>query len=248
MVILKSPQEIDKMKRSGRIIAEICQLLSQEVRPGITTKSLDIYASNAIKDTGAKPAFLGFKGYPATICTSVNEQVVHGIPGQYTLKSGDIIGIDVGIVYDGYCSDMAITVPVGTVSGETKRLIDVTREALYIGINQMVEGNRLYDISSAIQEHVEKNGFSVVRDLTGHGVGQDMHEDPQVPNFGRRGTGMQLKRGAVFALEPMVNQGDYGVVTLPDNWTVVTTDGSLSAHFEHTIAITGNGPEILTEL
>ena len=178
----------------------------------------------------------------------MNEQVVHGIPGQYTLKSGDIIGIDVGIVYDGYCSDMAITVPVGTVSRETKRLIDITREALYIGINQMVEGNRLYDISSVIQEYVEKNRFSVVRDLTGHGIGQGIHEDPQVPNFGKRGTGMQLKRGAVFALEPMVNQGGYGIVTLPDNWTVVTTDGSLSAHFEHTIAITGNGPEILTEI
>jgi len=248
MIILKSDQEIEKMRRSGQILAQVREKLTERVKPGVTTKELDRVAFTLIKMHKAVPAFLGFRGFPASICTSVNDQVVHGIPGSYGLREGDIIGIDFGVIYQGYYSDMAVTLPVGNVSRDAQRLIEVTKSALDSGIAQMVPGKRLYDISAAIQECAENNGFSVVRDLVGHGIGQKMHEEPQIPNFGKRSTGPYLKAGMVFALEPMVNMGGYEVKTLDDNWTVVTADGSLSCHFEHTVAITDNGPEILTEL
>jgi len=247
MIILKSDKEIEKMRRSGRIVAHVCQKLAERVKPGVTTKELDKVAFTLIEMHRAIPAFLGFRGFPASICTSVNDQVVHGIPGSYKLLEGDIISIDFGVLYRGYYSDMAVTLPVGNISEDAQRLIEVTKSALASGITQMVIGKRLYDISAAIQECAESNGFSVVRDLVGHGIGQKMHEEPQIPNFGKRSTGPFLKAGMVFALEPMVNMGGYEVKTLDDNWTVVTADGSLSCHFEHTVAITDNGPEILTE-
>jgi len=248
MIILKSPKEIKKMGKGGQIVARVCQELIEKVKPGVTTKELDRAAFKLIKMHRAHPAFLGFRGFPASICTSVNDQVVHGIPGSYDLREGDIIGIDFGVLYQGYYSDMAVTLPVGNISKDAQKLIHITRIALNSGIAQMVPGNRLYDISAAIQECAESNGFSVVRDLVGHGIGQKMHEEPQIPNFGRRFTGPYLKTGMVFALEPMVNMNGHEVKTLDDNWTVVTADGSLSCHFEHTVAITDNGPEILTEL
>lgn len=248
MIILKSAEEIEKMRKSGQITAQISQKLTEKVKPGVTTKELDRVASTLIKMHKARPAFLGFRGFPASICTSVNDQIVHGIPGSYRLREGDIISLDFGVVHQGYYSDMAITLPVGSISEDAQRLIEVTRSALVSGISQMVPGNRLYDISSAIQECAESNGFSVVRDLVGHGIGQEMHEEPQIPNFGKKSTGPYLKAGMVFALEPMVNMGRYEIKTLDDHWTVVTADGSLSCHFEHTVAITDNGPEILTEL
>lgn len=248
MIILKSTEEIEKMRRSGQIAAQLSQKLIEKVKPGVTTKELDRVASTSIKMHKARPAFLGFRGFPASICTSVNDQIVHGIPGSYRLREGDIISLDFGVICQGYYSDMAITLPVGNISKDAQRLIEVTKSALVSGISQMVAGNRLYDISSAIQECAESNGFSVVRDLVGHGIGQKMHEEPQIPNFGKRSTGPYLKEGMVFALEPMVNMGGYEIRTLDDNWTVVTADGSLSCHFEHTVAITDNGPEILTKL
>ncbi|MFQ5867010.1 MAG: type I methionyl aminopeptidase [bacterium] len=248
MIILKSAKEIEKMARGGQITAQVCQKLTERVKPGVTTKELDRIASTLIRMYRAVPAFLGFRGFPASICTSVNDQVVHGIPGSYRLHEGDIISIDFGVLYLGYYTDMAVTLPVGNISGDAQRLIRVTKSALTSGITQMVPGRRLYDISAVIQECAEINGFSVVRDLVGHGIGQKMHEEPQIPNFGKRSTGPYLKAGMVFALEPMVNMEGYGVKTLEDHWTVVTADGSLSCHFEHTVAIADNGPEILTEL
>jgi len=248
MIILKSNKEIRKMRRSGQIVAQVCQKVSGKVKPGVTTQELDRIAASLIKMDRAVSAFLGFRGFPASICTSVNDQVVHGIPGDYRLREGDIVSLDFGVLYQGYYSDMAVTLPVGNISAEAQKLIEVTEEALHSGIAQMQPDNRLYDISSAIQECAERNGFSVVRDLVGHGIGQKMHEEPQIPNFGKRSTGPYLKAGMVFALEPMVNMGGYEVKTLDDNWTVVTADGSLSCHFEHTVAITDNGPEILTVL
>jgi len=248
MIILKSAEEIEKMRKSGQIAAQISQKLTEKVKIGVTTEELDRVASTLIKMHKARPAFLGFRGFPASICTSVNAQIVHGIPGSYRLREGDIISLDFGVVHQGYYSDMAMTLPVGSISEDAQRLIEVTRSALVSGISQMVPGNRLYDISSAIQECAESNGFSVVRDLVGHGIGQKMHEEPQIPNFGKKSTGPYLKAGMVFALEPMVNMGGYEIRTLDDHWTVVTADGSLSCHFEHTVAITDNGPEILTEL
>lgn len=248
MIILKSTEEIEKMRRSGQITALLSQKLTEKVKPGVTTKELDRVASTLIRMHRARSAFLGFRGFPASICTSVNDQIVHGIPGSYRLRQGDIISIDFGVIYQGYYSDMAITLPVGNISKNAQRLIKVTKSALAYGISQMVPGNRLYDISSAIQECAESNGFSIVRDLVGHGIGQKMHEEPQIPNFGKRSTGPYLKAGMVFALEPMVNMGGYEIETLDDHWTVITADGSLSCHFEHTVAITDNGPEILTEL
>ncbi|MFB0527950.1 MAG: type I methionyl aminopeptidase, partial [bacterium] len=216
MIILKSPEEIEKMRRSGQIAALLSRKLTEKVRPGITTKDLDRVASTLIIRHRARPAFLGFRGFPASICTSVNDQIVHGIPGSYKLREEDIISLDFGVIYQGYYSDMALTLPVGNVSKDAQRLIAVTKSALTFGISQMVPGNRLYDISSAIQECAESNGFSVVRDLVGHGIGQKMHEEPQIPNFGKRSTGPYLKAGMVFALEPMVNMGGYEIKTLDD--------------------------------
>jgi methionyl aminopeptidase len=246
LIIVKSLQEIELMRQAGRIVAGTLQELAGAVRPGITTIQLDTLARQYIQKSGARPAFLGYHGFPATICTSLNEEVVHGIPGLRRLKAGDIISIDVGVFYKGYYGDAAATFPVGEVSPLAKRLLEVTRESLYKGIEKAYPGNRLYDISAAIQTYVESRGFSVVRSYVGHGIGSEMHEEPQVPNFGLPGKGPLLEAGMVLAIEPMVNAGTWEVETLSDDWTVVTKDRNLSAHFEHTVAIMQDGPEILT--
>ena len=248
MVILKSPQEIEKIRKACRVVANVLEGVRTKVRAGITTKELDDFAEQLIRDAGAKPAFKGYRGYPSTLCTSVNEQVVHGIPSKgVVLRPGDIISIDVGAVVDGFYGDAAITVPVGSITNEAERLIKVTEESLLKGIAEAIPGNRLYDISAAVQSHVEAHGFSVVREFVGHGIGRSLHEDPQLPNFGSSGQGPRLKPGMVLAIEPMVNIGGSATVTQEDNWTAVTADGSLSAHFEHTIAIMPDGPWILTK-
>jgi methionyl aminopeptidase len=247
MIILKSPMEIELMRDAGRIVAWTLMELEKVIEPGITTKELDRIAEEYITRSGALPAFKGYRGFPSSICTSINDQVVHGIPGLNKLKNGDIVSIDIGVLFNGYYGDAAATFGVGDISSEAEELIRITRESLAKGIEQAVEGNRLSDISHAIQTHVEQNGFSVVRDYVGHGIGHSMHEDPQVPNFGIPGKGPRLEEGMVLAIEPMVNQGGYHVRTLSDNWTVVTSDQSLSAHFEHSVAITRQGPIILTQ-
>jgi len=246
MVILKSEREIQQLKRSNVMVAEVFEKLRGMIQPGITTKELDQVAEEYILLKGARPAFKGYRGFPATLCISINDEVVHGIPGQRRLKEGDIVSLDVGVNYLGYFGDAAITFPVGEVDPEAKRLLDVTEKALYIGIERAKVGNRLFDISYAIQSWVESHGFSVVRDFVGHGIGRELHEEPQTPNFGMPHQGPRLGKGMVFALEPMVNEGTYEVRVLPDGWTVVTADGKRSAHFEHTIAITDNGAEILS--
>ncbi|MGI6307296.1 MAG: type I methionyl aminopeptidase [Dethiobacteria bacterium] len=248
MIIVKSPQEIELMRQGGRIVAETLQELARVIKPGLTTRQLDTIARRCIEKFQAEPAFLGYQGFPASICASLNEEVVHGIPGSRRLKKGDIISIDVGARYKGYYADAAASFPVGEVPSLAKRLLEVTRESLYQGIAKAVPGNRLYDISAAIQAYVEAAGFSVVRTYVGHGIGSEMHEEPQVPNFGSPGRGPLLEPGMVLAIEPMVNVGGWEVETKDDQWTVVTKDGSLSAHFEHTVAILQDGPEILTSL
>ena len=246
MIIIKSPREIEQLKRSNAIVAEVFRKLEGMIVPGVTTRELDEVAEDYIRFKGARPAFKGYRGFPASLCTSINEEVVHGIPGQRRLKEGDIIGLDVGVNYQGYFGDAAITFPVGEVDAEAKRLLEVTERALYIGIEKAKVGNRLFDISYAIQKWVESHGFSVVRDFVGHGIGRELHEDPQVPNFGAPHQGPRLEKGMVFSLEPMLNEGAYEVRVLSDGWTVVTADGKRSAHFEHTIAITEDGAEILS--
>ncbi|MGQ9557135.1 MAG: type I methionyl aminopeptidase [Desulfurispora sp.] len=248
MIILKTEKELAYMRDAGRIVAGAHAEIAQAVRPGVTTAELDRIAEEYITRKGGRPAFKGLYGYPATICASVNEQVVHGIPGLRVLQNGDIISIDIGAEINGFFGDSAVTLPVGEVSPQVSRLLEVTEQSLYQGIARAVEGNRLTDISHAIQKYVEAHGFSVVRDYVGHGIGSSMHEEPQVPNFGRPGRGPRLKAGMTLAIEPMVNMGTYKVRTLPDNWTVVTDDLQYSAHFEHTIAITESEPEILTRL
>ena len=246
MIIIKSPREIEQLKRSNAIVAEVFGRLKGMIVPGVTTRELDEVAEDYIRLKGARPAFKGYRGFPASLCTSINEEVVHGIPGQRRLKEGDIIGLDVGVNYQGYFGDAAMTLPVGEVDAEAIRLLEVTERALYIGIEKAKVGNRLFDISYAIQKWVESHGFSVVRDFVGHGIGKELHEDPQVPNFGAPHQGPRLEKGMVFSLEPMVNEGTYEVRVLSDGWTVVTADGKRSAHFEHTIAITEDGAEILS--
>lgn len=251
MILIKTKKEIDYIRESCKILAETLLLLKSSVKPGITTKELDQIAEDYIKSNNASAAFKGYSQggatpFPASICSSVDDEVVHGIPGHRTLKEGELISIDGGVYKNGYYSDAAITVAVGKVSDEKQKLLDVTEKSLYIGIEQAVEGNRVHDISAAVQEYVEKNGFSVVRDLCGHGVGKFLHEDPSVPNFGKKGTGAKLKQGMTLAIEPMVNAGDYRVKTGRDGWTVITADGAPSAHFEHTILIVNGKPEILT--
>ena len=246
MVIRKSRAEIDKMRRSGLIVADTLARLRRMVEPGITTLELDAVAEANIRGAGAIPTFKGYRGFPASICASINEEVVHGIPSERRLKEGDIIKIDCGATLDGYVGDAAISVPVGKISPEWQRLLDVTRDSLLKAIEKMVAGNHLYDVSSAVQHHVEAEGFSIVRDFCGHGIGQRMHEDPQVPNYGRPGTGPVLKEGWVLAIEPMVNEGTHEVRILKDGWTVKTKDGRASSHFEHTIAVTEEGPRVLT--
>jgi methionyl aminopeptidase len=248
LIVLKSQEEIKRMSEPCRIVAEVLEKMKETLAAGITTKELDNVAESFIRSRKATPAFKGYKGYPATLCTSLNDQVVHGIPGRTVLKEGDIVSIDVGVYLNGFYGDAAITLPVGQVSGEADRLMTATEESLYKGIDKAAEGNRLYDISSAIQGHVEGRGFSVVRNFVGHGIGRELHEDPQIPNFGKAGDGPALRVGMTLAIEPMVNAGTWRVDVLNDGWTAVTVDSSLSAHFEHTVAITENGPEILTKL
>lgn len=248
MIVGKSQTELDMMREAGRIVALTHQELAKWIRPGVTTQELDRIAEEFIHRHGAVPSFKGYHGYPASICASVNEVVVHGIPGAQTLQEGDIISIDIGAEKNGFHGDSAWTYPVGTISGEAVRLLRVTEEALFKGIEQAREGNRLSDIGHAVQKYVESAGFSVVRDFVGHGIGRQMHEDPQIPNYGPPGKGPRLKNGMTLAIEPMVNVGTYHCKTLDDNWTVVTADKSLAAHFEHTVAITESGPEILTRL
>ena len=248
MIILKTPQEIAMMREGNRILALLFENLMPLVQPGITTAELDKEAELFIRSHDALPAFKGYRGYPATLCTSINDEVIHGIPGPRTLKAGDIISIDVGAFHDGFYSDAAKTFTVGKVSKKAQRLMDVTEKALHEGISQAVTGNHLYDISAAIQMVVESAGFSVVREFVGHGIGRALHEDPQIPNFGKRGTGLPLQEGMTFAIEPMVNEGSWKVHIRDDGWTAVTADGSLSAHFEHSIAITASGPMILSML
>jgi methionyl aminopeptidase len=246
MIELKSEREIRIIRENGRIVALTLSYLKEKIKPGIKTIELDKLAEEFIVKKNAIPAFKGYRGYPGNICASVNNEVVHGIPGERVLKEGEIISVDVGVLKNGFYADGAWTFPVGEISNQAKKLLEVTLESLEAGISQALAGNRLGDISYAVQSIAEKNGFSVVRDLTGHGIGRHMHEDPPVPNFGSPGTGLLLKEGMIFAVEPMVNAGGYEIKTLEDNWTVVTLDGSLSAHFEHTVAITQNGAEILT--
>jgi methionyl aminopeptidase len=248
MVIIKSSREIEQLKRSNAIVAEVFEKLRGMIVPGITTKELDQVAEEYILLKRARPAFKGYRGFPATLCISINDEVVHGIPGQRRLEEGDIVSLDVGVNYIGYFGDAAITLPVGEVDPEARKLLDVTEKALYIGIEKAKAGNRLFDISYAIQSWVESHGFSVVRDFVGHGIGRELHEEPQIPNFGAPHQGPRLEKGMVFALEPMVNEGTYEVKVLSDGWTVVTEDGKRSAHFEHTIAITDDGAEILSVL
>lgn len=234
------------MREAGRITAVALRVVASAVRPGVTTAELDRVAEEAIRAAGARPAFKGYHGFPATLCTSVNDQVVHGIPAARVLREGEILSVDCGAVVDGYFGDSAMTFAVGEVSEEARRLIDITRESLAAGIARCVPGMRLYDISAAVQTVAERAGFSVVREYVGHGIGRAMHEDPQVPNYGKAGTGVTLKAGMVLAIEPMINAGRADVRSLDDGWTVVTADGSMSAHFEHTVAITEDGPRVLT--
>ena len=249
MIILKSRREIDIMREANQIVAETHAFLSENIKPGISTAEIDKLADEFIRGKGAVPSFKGYQGFPASVCISINEEVVHGIPNDHRyLENGDIVSIDIGTFYEGFNGDAARTHAVGDISENASKLLKVTEESLLKGIEKAVIGNRLFDISHAVQEFVEKNGFSVVRDYVGHGIGRDMHEDPQIPNFGPAGKGPKLKKGMTLAIEPMVNIGSYEVETLEDDWTVVTKDRSLSAHFEHTIAITKNGVEILSKL
>lgn len=253
VIIIKDPKEIAVMRDANRIVAEILARIGEIIKPGITTGELDAVADVMIRKSKADSAFRGYRmrdnePYPACVCSSVNEEVVHGIPGPRVLKEGDIVGIDVGVVYKGFVGDAAVTFPVGQIAPEAHRLLTATREALYKGISEAEPGNRLQDISAAIQDHVEAYGFSAVRDFVGHGVGRSMHEPPQIPNYRTPGWNPRLEAGMTLALEPMVNQGTWRIKVLDDGWTAVTADGSLSAHFEHSIAVTDDGPLILSQM
>ena len=249
MIILKTPAEIEVMAAASRVVAQALNVVKEAVRPGISTDELDSIAEREIRARGAIPAFKGYRNYPKTLCASVNEQVVHGIPSKRKLRDGDIIGLDLGAIVGGFYGDSAVTVAVGRILRETDKLVQVTKEALYLGIKQAVVGNRLTDISHAVQSHVEAAGFSVVTEFVGHGIGRQLHEEPQVPNYGKSGQGPRLQTGMVLAIEPMVNMGRSAVRVLDDRWTAVTVDGSLSAHFEHTIAVQPAGAaRILSQL
>lgn len=249
MIIRKSKREIDIMAKANSIVAETHEFLSEQISPGMSTYDLDKLAEEFIKEKGGKPSFKGYRGYPASVCLSINDEVVHGIPARTRiLEDGMILSVDIGVYYKGFHGDAARTFAVGKISQEAKSLIEVTRTALDFGIENAIIGNRLTDISNAVQTHVEKSGYSVVRDYVGHGIGTDMHEDPQIPNFGPAGRGPRLKEGMTLAIEPMVNIGDYKVKTKDDGWTVITEDGTLSAHWEDSIAITKEGPRILSRI
>ena len=246
MILRKTPEELEKMAQAGRILARCHAMLRSKARPGVTTAELDGAAERFIRSQRAEPAFKGYRGFPGSICASPNSMVVHGIPGPYALKRGDILSIDIGVIHDGYVADAAITHAIGTVTPLAKRLISSTRASLFDAVEQCRPGNRLGDVSHAVQARVEADGFSVIRSLVGHGIGRDMHEDPQIPNFGEPGTGPELEEGMCLAIEPMVNAGTHHVRMGADNWAVYSQDGSLTAHFEHTVAITSDGPRILT--
>ncbi len=249
MIICKSSVEIEKLRRSGRMVRQVLGEIREHVRPGVTTLDLEKYVAKRFKELGARPAFKGYRGYPCCLCASVNNEVIHGIPSEHrTLKEGDIVSLDTGVVLDGYYGDSAITIPVGAISEPAQRLLRVTEEALDLAVEKARLGNRLGDVSATVQQYAEKNGYSVVREFVGHGIGKSMHEEPQVPNFGQAGHGPVLKEGMVFAIEPMVNAGGPAVRVLDDNWTAVTVDGKLSAHFEHMVAVTRNGPDVLTRV
>ena len=246
MIIIKNDNEVSLMRKAGKIVGETLLLLENEIKPGITTAELDKIAEEFITKHGAKPSFKGLYGFPSSLCISVNEQVIHGIPGEYMLKDGDIVSIDCGACIDGFHGDAARTFPVGNISSDAQKLIDITKESFFKGIEYAKVGNKLGDVSHEIQSYVEAAGFSVVRDFVGHGIGANVHEDPNVPNFGKAGIGPDLVKGMVLAIEPMVNMGTYRVATLGDDWTVVSADKSLSAHYENTVVILPDGPEILT--
>jgi len=251
VILIKTKKEIDFIKESCKLVAETLQLLKSNVRAGITTLELDKIAEDYIRSNNALPAFKGYSqggspGFPGTICSSVDDEVVHGIPGNRVLKNGEIISLDMGVLKNNFYGDAALTVSVGEVSLEKRKLMEVTEKSLYLGIEQAIAGNKVHDISNAIQTYVEANGFSVVRDLCGHGVGKYLHEAPSIPNFGKKGTGPRLKNGMTLAIEPMINSEKYDVIQAKDGWTILTADGSASAHFEHTILVNGNTPEILT--
>ena len=246
MIHIRTPQEIESMRQGNRLVAQVLRTLREAIKPGMTTKELDTMAEHAVRAAGANPAFKGYRGFPASLCVSINEEVVHGIPGPRVLKEGEIVSLDLGVYLNEYYGDAAITVPVGTVGEEATRLLEVTQQALLLGIEQARDGNRLFDISHAVQSWAESHGFSVVRDFVGHGIGRNLHEDPQVPNFGPPHQGPRLRPGMVLAIEPMINAGTWEVTILEDKWTVVTADHRLSAHFEHTIAITDGAADILT--
>jgi methionyl aminopeptidase len=248
MVIRKSARELALMREAGRIVAIALAHLEEKIKPGVATAELDALAHRIVTKHGATPSFLGYRGFPASLCVSINEELVHGIPGSQVLEEGDIVSMDFGAIYQGYHGDAAVTVGVGKIGEEAQQLIEATRGALQAGIAEARRGQFLSDVSWAIQSHAESRGFSVVRQYVGHGIGRDMHEDPQIPNYGQPGRGILLKPGMTFALEPMLNLGTHLTQVLKDNWTVVTKDGELSAHFEHTIAITNGAPEILTRL
>jgi methionyl aminopeptidase len=246
VIVRKTPEEIEAMARSGAILARCLQMLRSKARTGVTTGELDEAAERFIRSQGAEPAFKGYRGFPGSICSSPNSMIVHGIPGSYKLQRGDILSIDVGVVLDGWVSDAAVTVPIGPVSPIATRLMQTTRESLFEAVEQVRVGNHLGDISAAVQRKVEADGFAVVRSLVGHGVGREMHEDPQIPNHGDPGTGPELEEGMVLAIEPMTTAGDDGIRVGSDNWSVYSSDGSLACHFEHTVAVTAEGPRILT--
>ncbi len=246
MIELKTPREIEIIRKNGRILAQTLKLLEERIQPGIKTDELDRLAEEFIRKQGGYPAFKGYREYPNSICVSIDEEIVHGIPGERIIQEGQIVSVDVGVLKDGYYADAACTYPVGEITDEAKKLIQVTRQALENAIGSVKAGKHLSDVSYVIQSFVERNGFSVVRDLVGHGIGKKMHEEPQIPNYGMPGEGVVLKTGMVLAIEPMVNAGTHEILTKDDKWTIVTSDGSLSAHFEHTVAVTENGARVLT--
>ncbi len=246
MILKKTPEEIDRMAAAGDILVRTMNLLAGKIRPGVTTLELDRAAEKFIRSQGAEPAFKGYRGFPGSICASPNSMIVHGIPGPYQLDRGDILSIDIGVVKDGWVADAARTFPVGAISPVARKLLAVTEESLHLAVPQCRPGNHLGDVSNAIQTHVEEAGFSIVRSLVGHGIGRDMHEEPQIPNYGEAGTGVRLEEGMVLAIEPMVTAGRQGVRVADDRWSIFSQDGSLAAHFEFTIAVTADGPRVLT--
>ena len=248
MIHCRTRDEIEKMRRSGRVVREILTELGGMIKPGVTALDLEEVAEKRIREAGGIPAFKGYRGYPNCLCASINEQIIHGIPSSRQFREGDIVSLDLGVVFDGYYGDSAVTIPVGIIPEPVQKLVRVTEESLNLAVEKVRVGNRLGDISAAVQQHAEQNGFSVVREFVGHGIGTQLHEDPQIPNFGKPGRGPELREGMVFAIEPMVNEGTSAVRVLPDQWTTVTVDGSFSAHFEHMVAVTAQGPEVLTTL